>query len=172
MLILPDYNFPYVIDNVSGPVVPKYNWFYDVDSNDFLLKPIRFLEETIGSTVVVKINGFTFNIPASWNLLVVDEDTKLVDTVPIVQCSSNNYKAFMMHPDTNDYHMSSVDLIDLLPKESCVHVMIPRMCMMLHPVGPLENPPSKRAELSYSVLLAPQDLGKHMTGLTAMEILL
>lgn len=172
MLILPDYNFPYMIEDVSEHVVPKYSWFYDVDMNDFMLKPIRFLEETIGATVVVRINNQKFNVPASWNLMVVDEETKIVDTVPIVQCSSNNYKAFMMHPETNDYHVSSVDLIDLIPKSSCVHVMIPRLCMMLHPVGILETARSKYAELNYSVLLSPQDLGKHLSAVTAMEILL
>ena len=90
MLVLPDYGHPYIIDSVSGPVVPKYSWFYDVSLNDFVLRPIRLLEETIGTTVKVRINNFDFNVPASWNLLVVDEDTKLVDTVPITQCASSN----------------------------------------------------------------------------------
>lgn len=176
MIILPDWGFPYIIDSVTGPVVPKYSWFYDVDQNDFLLKPIRLLEETIGPTVKARINGFEFDVPASWNLLVVDEDTKLVDTVPITQCSSSNYLAFMMHPETHDYHLSSIVLLDLKMRESCVHVMIPRMNMMLHPVGPIpvsgHSIRRQREDLSYCILLSPQDLGKHMHGMTAMEVVL
>jgi hypothetical protein len=175
MIVLPDYGFPYILDNVSGPVVPKYSWFYDVSQNDFVLRPIRLLEETIGATVTVKINDFTFDVPASWNLLVVDEETKIVDTVPITQCSSNNFLAFMMHPDAHDYYLSPVVLIDLKMKGSCVHTMIPRMTMMLHPVGPVQITSSTRTpkqDLSYCCLLSPQDLGKHMDNVTAMEIVL
>jgi len=174
MLILPDYGFPYIIDNVSGPVVPKHCWFYDSELNDFLLRPIRLLEETTGPTVSVRINGFTFSVPASWNLLVVDEDTKLVDTVQITQCSSSNYLAFLMHPDVSSYQLSSIVLLDLEMKKSCVHVMIPRMHMMLHPVGPVKDDRvnKKTPNLNYSCLLSPQDLGKHMIGMTAMEVLI
>ena len=177
MVILPDYGHPYLIDNVSGPVVPKYSWFYDVELNDFMLKPIRLLEETIGPTVTVRINGFEFDVPASWNLLVVDDETKLVDTIPINQCSSSNYQAFMMHPETHDYHVSPIMLIDLKMKESCTHVMIPRMNMMLHPVGQISmsdhcTTRAPKNDLSYCCLLTPQDLGKHMHGMTAMEVVL
>ena len=175
MIICPEYGFPYLLDNVSGPVVPKFSWFYDVIQNDFMLKPIRLLEETIGATVTVKINDFTFDVPASWNLLVVDEETKIVDTVPITQCSSANYMALLMHPDTHDYHLSKVILMDLKMKDACVHTMIPRMHMMLHPVGPIPVSSSIRVaknDLSYCCLLSPQDVGKHMDNLTAMEIVL
>jgi hypothetical protein len=140
-----------------------------------MLKPIRLLEETIGATVTVKINDFTFDVPASWNLLVVDEETKIVDTVPITQCSSANYMALLMHPDTHDYHLSRVILIDLKMKDSCVHTMIPRMHMMLHPVGPIpvsSNIRVAKNDLSYCCLLSPQDVGKLMDNLTAMEIVL
>lgn len=178
MQILPDYGFPYIIDNVSGPVIPKYNWFYDSDLNDFVLRPIRLLEETTGPTVHVRINGLEFSVPASWNLLVVDEETKLIDTVQVTQCSSSNYLAFLTHPDHTDYALSKIILIDLVMKESCVHTLIPRSHMLLHPVGPIDGSPDtiytskKKTELSYSCLLTPQDLGKHMNGMTVMEIVL
>lgn len=166
MLFLADYGFPFIIDSVTGPVVPKHCWYYDSELNDFLLRPIRLLEETTGPTVTVEINGFTFHAPASWNLLVVDEETKLVDTVMVSQCSSSNYKAFMMHPEESSYGLSSIILKDLSMKESCVHPMIPRMHALLHPVGP-----HGKSDRAYSCLLSPQDLGKHMIGMTAMEVL-
>ena len=59
-------------------------------------------------------------------------------------------------------------------KETCTYVMIPRMHLMLHPVGPISsyNMSKKKADLSYCCLLSPQDLGKHLIGMTAMEIIL
>lgn len=175
MLILPDYGYPYIIDDVNGPVVPKYNWFYDAGLNDFMIKPIRLLEETTGPTIRCRINGFDFNIPASWNILVVDEDTKIVDTVQISQCSSSNYSAFLMHPDIHDYQTSPIVLLDLFMKESCTHVTIPKMNMILHPVGPVNRTSYHRShndDLSYSCLLSPQDIGKYMHNMSAMEIVL
>lgn len=176
MQVLPDYGHPYLVDDVSGPVVPKFSWFYDVSLNDFVLRPINLLEETQGPTVKVRINNFEFNVPASWNLLIVDEETKMVDTVPITQCSSSSYSALLMHPETHDYHVSSVVLVDLMLKETCTYVMIPRMHMMLHPCGKLSasnfSRNSKKVDLDYCCLLTPQDLGKYMNEMTAMEIIL
>lgn len=176
MIILPEYSFPYVVDNVSGPVVPKFSWFYDVSLNDFVLRPINLLEETFGTSVRVRINNFDFNVPESWNLMIMDEETKMIDTVPITQCASSNYLALLMHPETHDYHTSPVTLLDLIVKDTCTYVMIPRMHMMLHPVGQLSasnfSRNSKKVDLSYCCLLSPQDLGKYMDNMTAMEVIL
>jgi hypothetical protein len=176
LIILPEYSFPYVVDNVSGPVVPKFSWFYDVSLNDFVLRPINLLEETFGTSVRVRINNFDFNVPESWNLMIMDEETKMIDTVPITQCASSNYLALLMHPETHDYHTSPVTLLDLIVKDTCTYVMIPRMHMMLHPVGQLSasnfSKNSKKVDLSYCCLLSPQDLGKYMDNMTAMEVIL
>lgn len=175
MLALPEYGHPYLIESVTGPVVPKYTWFYDVSLNDFMLRPIRLLEETTGPTVFLRINGFEFYVPASWFILVVDEETKLVDTVQITQCSSSNYLAFLMHPSVHDYALSPITLLDLDMRKSCTHIMIPRNHMTLHPVGQVTATSSSRKainDLSYSCLLSPQDLGKTLHGMTAMEVVL
>jgi hypothetical protein len=169
MLVLPDYCFPYIIDNVNGPVVPKYCWFYDAELNDFLLRPILLLEETRGWTVKLSINGLTFMVPASWNLLVVDVETKIIDTVQVAKCNSNSYQAFLMSPEEGNYRMAPIVLLDLFKDEACVHVMIPRMHMLVHPVGTILN--NRQVEKVFSCLLSPQDIGKNMYDMTAMELL-
>lgn len=79
-----------------------------------------------------------------------------------------------MNPTVNSYQLSPVVLLDLEMKQSCVHVMIPRGHMMLHPVGTVKDNKVNKTEppLNYSCLLSPQDLGKHMTGMTAMEVMI
>jgi len=139
--------------------------------NDFLLRPIRFLEETVGMVVKTMINGHVFDIPASWNILVAEEETKLIDTIQISKCGSSNFKALLVRPDQSDYVLSPIVLIDLVMEETCVHTMIPRMHMMLCPAGTYQND-RKRTNLSYSCLLSPQDLGKHMIGMTVMEVVI
>lgn len=170
MVILPDYNFPCIIDNVNGPVVAKFCWFYDAELNDFVLRPIRILEETTGWTVKVRINNTAFFVPASWNLLVIDEETKIVDTVQITKCSSDSYQAFLMNPEESNYKLAPVILEDLYDKQSCVHVMIPSSHMIVHPVGPMKT--SRKVDKIYSCLLSPQDIGKNMDNMTAMELMM
>ena len=125
------------------------------------------LEETIGPTVTVKINGTTLFVPASWQVLIVDDDTKTVDTVQITQCASSAFKVYMMHPNLNRYEAVNAELIDLDPRGSVVHLAIPRLSMICHPVGKTVN--SK--DLPMCILLGPQDIGKHMSNMSGQELL-
>lgn len=168
MLFLADYCHPFMLESVSGPVVPKHAWFYDVQVNDFILKPIMMLEETTGQTVRMRVNSFDFDVPASWFILVVDDDTKQVDTVSVTQCGSSTFKAFMMHPQLNRYELSPIQLLDLEPDGSVVHLLIPRQTLLCHPVGPSTS----SGDLSLSCLIGPQDVGRHMGDLSAQELLI
>lgn len=168
MLILPDYGHSYAIDDVSSVVIPKHAWFYDVQVNDFLLRPIHMLEETCGPTVVARINGTLVSVPASWYILIVDEETKTVDTVLVTQCASSAFKAYMMHPRLNRYESVNVELLDLDYKGVVVHLTIPRLTMICHPVGVTTN--SK--DLPMCILIGPQDIGKHMVNMSAQELLI
>lgn len=168
MHILPDYGHDYSIDDVSSVVIPKHAWFYDVQVNDFLLRPIHMLEETTGPTVTARINGVVLQVPASWYILIVDDETKTVDTVLITQCASSAFKAYMMHPQLNRYEAQSVELLDLDYKGVVVHLTIPRLTMICHPVGSTVNSKS----LPMCVLIGPQDIGKHMVNMSAQELLI
>jgi len=165
MQILPDYSYPYSINDISGVVIPRYNWFYDVSLNDFVLRQIHMIEETTGLTVRVKINKTEFLVPDSWNIFVVDDETKLIDTVPVKQCGS--LRALIMHPLRHDYHLSKISLIDLIPHESCVHVMIPRHTMMLTPVGKVNS----KTDYEYCCLLSPHDIGRYLIGITINDVM-
>lgn len=168
MLVLPDYGFAYAIDDVAAVVIPKHAWFYDVQVNDFLLRPIHMLEETTGPTVKARINGTVLYVPASWYILIVDDETKTVDTVQITQCASAAFKAYLMHPRLNRYEAISVELLDLDYNGVVVHLTIPRLTMICHPIGSTIT--SK--DLPMNVLIGPQDIGKHMMNMSAQELLI
>jgi hypothetical protein len=63
---------------------------------DFTLAPILYLEEITGPTFDIEIDGTVLSVPASWNLMVTDEDQCMLDTVPISICSRNDYYAILM----------------------------------------------------------------------------
>lgn len=175
MLILPDYLQAYMIEAATSPVIPRHNWYFDAPAMDFMLKPILFLEETLGEAVLARINGYEFLIPSAWHILVVDEETRLVDTVPIKK--SVKFQAFLMHPGTSSFEASEIVLIDLNPMAKCTHTSIPKGCMLCHPVGPVTpkgdsgRPPARSLPI-WSCLIGPQDLHKHLNDVTAKELLI
>ena len=166
MLILPDYSFPYVIESVSSPIIPKYSWQFDAVLQDFVLKKIMTLEETTGSAVKVRINNFDFIIPTSWNILVVDEDSLYVDTMPIIDAASSGFLAYLMSPLSSQLEKSYIEIIDFLPYETVAHSSIYKNCMMLHPVGPFKDD-----AIIYNCIIGPQDLHKFINGCTAKGLL-
>ena len=101
MLILPEYLQPYLIETASSPVIPRHNWYFDAAALDFMLKPILFLEETLGEAVLARINEYEFLIPSHWHVLVVDEETRLIDTVPIKK--SVKFQVFLMNPSSSSF---------------------------------------------------------------------
>ena len=167
MLILPEYSHAYIIDTVSGPVVPKHAWYYDAILNDFVLRPLLMLEETTGPVVVMRINGFELRVPANWYILLVDEETKMVDTIQVSRAAGSGYKAYMMHPDIGRCEFAPVQLLDLSPEESIVHLVVAKQQLVCHPVGPT----STSKGLPMNVLIGPQDVGRHMGDLTAVDLL-
>ena len=175
MLILPEYLQPYMIESANSPIIPRHNWYFDALQMDFMLKPIHFLEETLGEAVAARINGYEFLIPSHWHVLVVDEDTWLVDTVPIKKAVK--FQAYLMHPASSSFEMSDIVLIDQQPYSKCVHTSIPKGSMLCHPVGPITGPqdfgkPPSRELPVWSCMIGPQDLHKHLNNVRAKELLI
>ena len=168
MKILPEYDFEYEITSLNSPVIPEYAWFYDSKLNDFLMRPITMLEETVGPTVTTKINNEIVKIPASWHILIVDDDTKTVDTVLITQCANSAFKAFAMHPRLNRYEPMSIQLLDIDYTGAVVHLTIPKANHICHPIG--KTFASKNMPMN--IIIGPQDIGKNMVNMSAQELLM
>lgn len=174
MLILPDYLGAYMIESTSSPIIPQHSWCFDAAALDFMLKPILLLEETEGEAVLTRINNFEFYVPESWHILVVDEDTRLIDTVPIKKAVK--FQAFLMNPTVSTFETSKIVLLDLVPMARLTHVSIPKGCMTCHPVGPITSksarglPPARNLPI-WSCLIGPQDLHKYLNDVTAKELL-
>jgi hypothetical protein len=135
---------------------------------DFTLNPIHYLEETTGPSIEVMIKNFKFSIPASWNILVVDRDTSLIDTIPVSNCTSNNYEAFIMTTIGNRFESAQINVLDLIPEQKIVHPMIQKGTMFCHPIGTQE----RNEESVMSVMIGPFDLyQKYLEGVSAKELL-
>jgi hypothetical protein len=158
MLILPDYAHAYMIDSVSSPIIPKHSWQFDGPAQDFMLKKILTLEETTGITLKISINNFIFNIPASWNILVVDDKNLYVDTMPITDAAKMGFDAYLLSPLSSQMETSKITILDYFTHETVAHTSIYKNCMMLHPVGPIKD-----EKLIYNCVIGPQDLHKFIS---------
>lgn len=159
MLILPEYNRPYLIDSLTAPVVVKHNWIFHAPSCDFALSPITYLEETTGPAVRARINNYEFWIPTSWNILVTDTETYQLDTVGIESCASTRHIAFSFSPDEMKLRTLDILIVDFCEEMAVIHPMINKATALVHPVGP-SNGPGKILPLS--VVIGPHDLYKHI----------
>ena len=168
MLIFPDYQKPYLIENLTGPVVPKHFWIFSGPLLDFTLAPILYLEETTGPVVTVDINNFKFDIPAHWNILITDDDTWQLDTVPLTACSNQKSLAYLM--STTDYNLrtSIVKVIDYNENKSLVHPLLQKGTALCHPVGKVTK---YGKELDVMVVITPHDLYKFVGDKAVGDIL-
>ena len=167
MLVITEYNHPYSISDLTAPIVPKFNWIFSTELMDFSLSPIMYLEETTGAALKIMINKYAFEIPASWNILVVDEETMMIDTIPIADCSTKSYKAFLFCPTSMNLFLDDIKFIDLVPHVSLCHTSIPKNSMICHPVGPNDQKESEQL----SCLLGPYDLWRLLQNVSAKELL-
>lgn len=160
MLILPDYNKPYLIDSLTAPVVVKHHWIFNAPMTDFTLSPITYLEETTGAAIKVRINNSEFWIPATWNILVTEKETYQIDTVGIQACASAKHLAFNFSPEEMKLRTLDINVIDYVDHMSLVHPMINKGNALVHPVGP--SPINVGKPLQLNVVIGPHDLYKYL----------
>lgn len=157
MIIYPDFCKPYLIDNLTGPVIPKYYWTFSGPMLDFCLSPISYLEETTGPVVTLEVNGFKFDVPAHWNILITDTDTWQLDTIPITNCSNQKSSAYLM--STNEYTLRTADvkIVDYFEMKVLVHPLVAKGHGLCHPAGTVM---SYGKEVDVMVTITPHDLYK------------
>jgi len=173
MLVLPEYNKPYLIESLHSPLVIKRNWIFHAGMLDFLLNPITYLEETTGESVKIRINGTEFWVPAEWHILTADLETLQVDTVDFESCAKKKHVAFSFSPDESNLRTLDIEIIDFIGKNdepmSLVHPMIAKETALVHPVGPVKLRTGKEVQLS--VIIGPHDLYKYLGNKVVGDIL-
>lgn len=159
MLILPEFNRPYLIDSLDTPMVAKFSWVFNAEMCDFLLNPIVYLEETSGPAYKIRVNGSEIWVPDSWSFLATDFDTYQLDTIPFEACAKSKHIAFAFLPNENKLRTFDIEIVDYISYTSVVHPMINKGTAMVHPVGPVR---AHDKELHASIVIGPYDLNKFM----------
>ena len=168
MLIIPEYNKPYIIENISSPVIPKYYWSFAGQMLDYVLSPLVYLEETTGPSVTIEINEFSFDVPAHWNILIVDPTTYQIDTVPIASCSTSHTFAVLMAPDDYRVRKAPIKVTGYKDDDVLVHPLIQKGMGLCHPAG-IDRSMAKPTEVA--VILTPHDLYKFIADKSIGDLL-
>jgi hypothetical protein len=172
MLFLSDVNKPYIVDSLTQPIIPKYHWIFSAHMLDFTLAPMQYLEESSGPAIELIINDFPFYVPASWNILIVDEYTYQIDTIPVTACANAKSYAFSMSPIDSKIRKFEITIGDFKPNMSLVHPMIQRATGLCHPIGTTPDR-IKDANIDVDVccIIGPFDLHKWLNNKIAGDIL-
>lgn len=136
MLIFDNNSHPIILDSIYAPVVSDHFWVLDLQMQDFTLTPLNVLEEIICPTVVLRVGGFDFAVPASWNILVYDDDTSQLDTVELAEAGGREFTALVYGPTLSKPTGARVSVVDYLPEYKNINPALNKHQMLCHPIGP------------------------------------
>jgi len=115
--------------------------------------------------VTVQLENSIFTVPASWYILAVEEETKYIDMVEIMQCAARGLKAFLMSPQGVHLEMCDVRLLNM-QEGTEIYPSMPKHMAMCHPIG------SRTGLVDLACVIGPTDLHKYISRRTARELLL
>jgi hypothetical protein len=160
MLILPEFLRPYIIDNYTSPILPKYFWIFSSAMFDFTLAPLTFIEENTSAVLKVEINGLELLIPYNWYILIADVETNQLDWVQINECAAIECSAFLMSPIDNSIRMSSIKILDIIPEYQSYYPVLQKTNALCHPVS--KEISKDGTEFPLCIIIGPTDISKQV----------
>lgn len=136
MLIFDENTTPIIIDNIYTPILTESFWVLDLGIRDFKLTPLTILEEIVAPTMELMVYGFRFCLPASWNLLIVDDDTSALDIIQVSELAGKEFRAFLYGPTRSRAENTVVSVVNYYPSYPNVGPSLNKQHMLCHPVGP------------------------------------
>lgn len=136
MLIFDDNARPLILDSIYVPMVTEHFWVLDLEMMDYTLAPLTILEEIVCPSVKVRVDGFEFFLPASWNMLAYDEETSQLDVVQLANAAGKSFTAVVYGPDCTMIKPGHVSVVDYSPAHVNVGPSLNKHQMLCHPVGP------------------------------------
>jgi hypothetical protein len=162
MLILPDFQKPYIIDGYNSPILPKWFWTFSASMFDFTLSPITFIEENCGAVIKLEINGLEFHVPYNWYIMVGDYETSQLDWLPIQECAIAENQAFLMSPSDNITRLASIKILDVIENYYSYYPILQKTNALCHPVS--KDISKGGIEVPLCCVIGPNDLYKYISG--------
>ena len=136
MIIFDENSTPTILDDITTPTIAEYFWVLDLTIDDFTITPLAVLEEISSPTIEIQVAGFRLALPATWSILVCDQETMQLDVVDIQSIAGKDFRAFVYGPNfsmaetlpitTTHYHTYYKNVAPALSKNQ----------MLCHPISP------------------------------------
>lgn len=168
MQIMTEVGRPLMIDSLTAPLAVSHYWTLSGQMMDFKLEAMDYLEETTGPTISVRIHGMEMDLPVSWNVVAVDRETSTIDSIPLTACATFQHEIMLFSPSDCKLVTANMQILDYHPKRACIHPMIPKGAMMIHPTS-MQDKLGK--PVLYGIICGPADLHRFIGGKTIGDIL-
>lgn len=138
MLIFDENSHPIIIDSITTPLTTEDFWVLDLGMMDYTITPLLMLEEIVGPMISLNIRGFTFDLPANWNMLVYSDDTMQLDVVDVGELAGKDFTAMVYGPDMTIVAPGNVRVVNYTAEGVAHTPSLSKNQMLCHPVGPKE----------------------------------
>lgn len=136
MLVFDENNEALILDDIHTPIIADHFWVLDLAELDYTLAPLLVLEEIVSRTVEIMILGFRFNLPASWNMLVIDDETMQLDVEEIGKLAGREFHALVYGPNMMMPEKAVVVATDFFMSAHNVGPSLNKHQMLCHPISP------------------------------------
>jgi hypothetical protein len=167
-VILNELNRSYIIDSLTQPLPLRHYWTFSGQALDFMLSEIMYIEETVGPTITLLVDGAEVKIPGAWNILVVDTETYTVDAVPVTTCGAFEHQAFIFSPTDGKLITAAVRVMNWEPNASCIYPAIEKANALVHAITPGT---SHGKSTPRGIIVGPNDLWRYLNGKTVGDLL-
>lgn len=162
MIILPEFQKPYLLETTTSAIVAKYYWAFSATMLDYTILPLNYLEETTGVAIKLDINGFECLVPYNWHILISDPDTLSLDYIPIRECATIQSYALTMTPIDGKFRLLDIKITGVEDCVSIVHPLMPKSIALCHPVAEIET--DLKQKTIQNIVIGPHDIYKHLSG--------
>jgi hypothetical protein len=136
MLIFDEKDQAVILDSIYSPCITDFFWVLDLNLLDFKLTPLGILEQIDAPTLLVSIDGFEFPLPAPWNILVVDEESMVLDVIQLEEAAGRSFRAMVYGPNMPMAKTSEISVKQYYPSYPNVAPALNKHQMLCHPIAP------------------------------------
>lgn len=136
MLIFDKDNEAVILESIYAPTLADHFWVLDLNMLDFTLSPLLVLEEIVGPSIQILINGFQFILPANWNILVCDPESMQLDVIEVAEVAGKEFSAMLYGPNHSMVQTATIAATDYFPSYANIGPSLNKHQMLCHPVAP------------------------------------
>lgn len=136
MIVFDHESKPLILDSIFVPTITEHVWVLDLNIMDFTLAPLLLLENITCETIEVTIEGFAFNLPAVWNMLIFDEETSQLDIVKVSDLCGREFTAFVYGPKMSMARAAVIRTTDYFMEYDNIGPSLNKHMLLCHAIGP------------------------------------